>query len=93
MNFDLSEEQQQRVRAVIEEMGPRMRAAHEKVRESREALRALDQWFEKERVMAATRELIDLGKQFHPDLIVSEVFLSAAGLVAEAQWILQKPLP
>jgi len=48
------------------------------------ALRALDQWFEEARVAAATAELIDVGRTFQPDLVVSEVFLSAAGLAAEA---------
>jgi UDP:flavonoid glycosyltransferase YjiC (YdhE family) len=48
------------------------------------AIRALDQWLEEERVGAATAALIALGKAFRPDLFVSEVFLSAAGLAAEA---------
>ena len=48
------------------------------------ARRALDQWFEEERVTSATTALIKLGQEFRPDLIVSEVFLSAAGLAAEA---------
>ena len=48
------------------------------------ALRALDQWLDEERVLTATTDLIAVGEQFRPDLIVSEVFLSAAGLAAEA---------
>ena len=48
------------------------------------ALRALDQWLEVPRVEAATGALIDIGRTFQPDVIVSEVFLSAAGLAAEA---------
>lgn len=47
------------------------------------ALRALDQWFALERVAAATAELIEVGRAFQPDVLVSEVFLSAAGLTAE----------
>lgn len=48
------------------------------------AIRALDQWFEEERVAKATTALMTLGHTFQPDLLVSEVFLSAAGLAAEA---------
>ncbi len=48
------------------------------------ALRALDQWFEVARVETATTALIELGRTFQPDVMVSEVFLSAAGLAAEA---------
>lgn len=54
----------------------------EVVRQQR-ALRALDQWLEEERVAQATTALVELGRTFQPDLIVSEVFLSAAGLAAE----------
>ena len=54
----------------------------EVVRQQR-ALRALDQWLEEERVAQATTALVELGRTFRPDLIVSEVFLSAAGLAAE----------
>ena len=57
--------------------------APEELRRQR-ALRALDQWFDEERVTKATTELIALGHSFRPNLIVSEVFLSAAGLAAEA---------
>ena len=48
------------------------------------ALRALDQWLEVARVEAATAELVEIGRAFQPDVMVSEVFLSAAGLAAEA---------
>ncbi|MEZ4865624.1 MAG: hypothetical protein R3C14_30210 [Caldilineaceae bacterium] len=48
------------------------------------SLRALDQWLELERVRRATADLITIGRTFQPDLIVSEVFTSAAGLAAEA---------
>ncbi|MCB0112294.1 MAG: hypothetical protein KDE53_40500, partial [Caldilineaceae bacterium] len=48
------------------------------------ALRALDQWFEEERVERATTELLTVARDFQPDLFISEVFLSAAGLAAEA---------
>ncbi|HRW08233.1 MAG TPA: hypothetical protein P5121_24185, partial [Caldilineaceae bacterium] len=47
------------------------------------ALRALDQWFEEERVERATTELLTVARDFQPDLLISEVFLSAAGLAAE----------
>ncbi|MEZ4616585.1 MAG: hypothetical protein R2867_13950 [Caldilineaceae bacterium] len=50
----------------------------------RRAIRALDQWLEEERVATATEALIALGREFRPDLLISEVFLSAAGLAAEA---------
>lgn len=55
----------------------------ETVRRQR-ALRALDQWLEEERVAQATAALITVGQNFRPDVVVSEVFLSAAGLAAEA---------
>jgi UDP:flavonoid glycosyltransferase YjiC (YdhE family) len=46
-------------------------------------LRALDQWLEVERVAQATEELGALAAQFQPDLILSEMFVAAAALVAE----------
>lgn len=52
------------------------------------ASRALDQWLEEARVVQATTELLALGRTFQPDVVVSEVFLSAAGLAAEG---LDKP--
>jgi len=48
------------------------------------AERALDQWLEAARVERACAELIELGRVYQPDLIVSEMFVSAAGLAAEA---------
>ncbi len=48
------------------------------------AMRALDQWLDVERVTGATAALLELGERFQPDLLVGEVFLSAAGLAAEA---------
>ena len=54
----------------------------EVVRQQR-ALRALDQWLEEERVAQATAALVELGRTFRPDVVVSEVFLSAGGLAAE----------
>ncbi len=48
------------------------------------AIRALDQWLDESRVAQATADLIALGRTFQPDVVVSEVFLSAAGLAAEA---------
>ena len=47
-------------------------------------LRSLDQWLDPARVMAATEELCRLVEQFHPDLILSEMFVAVAGLVAES---------
>ncbi len=52
-------------------------------------MRALDQWLDVERVAAATAEVIALGRDYAPDLIVTEMFMAAAGLAAEA---LGKPL-
>lgn len=46
--------------------------------------RALDQWLDEPRVAAATQALLDLARAIQPDLVVSEVFVSAAGLAAEA---------
>ena len=48
------------------------------------AERALDQWLDEARVERACAELIELGRAYQPDLIVSEMFVSAAGLAAEA---------
>jgi MGT family glycosyltransferase len=48
-------------------------------------LRALDQWLEIERVSKAAGELRTLVADFQPDIILSEMFVAAAGLVAEAQ--------
>ncbi len=48
------------------------------------AERALDQWLDEARVGQACREIIDLGRTYRPYLIVSEMFVSAAGLAAEA---------
>jgi UDP:flavonoid glycosyltransferase YjiC (YdhE family) len=52
-------------------------------------LRALDQWLEVDRVIVATEELSTLAREFKPDLILTEMFVAAAGLVAEQ---LQVPL-
>lgn len=46
-------------------------------------LRALDQWLEPARVAAATQELAAVIDAFRPDLILSEMFIAAAGLAAE----------
>jgi len=46
-------------------------------------IRSLDQWLDLERVTAATEDLITLGYDWQPDVIVSENFVSAAALVAE----------
>jgi rhamnosyltransferase subunit B len=46
-------------------------------------LRALDQWLDTARVAAAVQELAAVVDVFHPDLILSEMFVAAAGLVAE----------
>jgi len=47
-------------------------------------VRALDQWLDVERVSAAAAEVIAVGEEFAPDLVVSEMFVAAAGLAAEA---------
>ena len=44
--------------------------------------RALDQWLDVERVSAAADELATVVGGFQPDLILSEMFVAAAGLVA-----------
>ncbi len=51
--------------------------------------RALDQWLDVPRVAAAAEEVIALGRTFAPDLLVTEMFVAAAGLAAEA---LDRPL-
>ena len=45
--------------------------------------RCADQWLDVERAAAATSEMIE-GSDFAPDLIVTEMFVAAAGLAAEA---------
>lgn len=45
--------------------------------------RALDQWLDVDRVAEATLEITDLAHAYRPDLMVSEMFVAAAGLVAE----------
>ncbi len=47
------------------------------------AARALDQWLDIARVAAAVDELTALAERYRPDLIVSEMFVAAAGIVAE----------
>lgn len=46
-------------------------------------LRALDQWLDPPRVATATAELLTLARSFRPHLILSEMFIAAAGIVAE----------
>ena len=46
-------------------------------------LRALDQWLDPARVAPAVAEMGGLVLRFTPDLIVSEMFVAASGLVAE----------
>ncbi len=46
-------------------------------------LRSLDQWFDVERVAAATAALIRIGQTVHPDMIVGEMFMAGAALAAE----------
>ncbi|MCY3708410.1 MAG: glycosyltransferase [Caldilineaceae bacterium] len=46
-------------------------------------VRSLDQWLDVERVQAATLELVEAAKRFHPHLIVGEMFTAAAGIAAE----------
>ncbi|MBK8048416.1 MAG: glycosyltransferase family 1 protein [Anaerolineales bacterium] len=47
------------------------------------ALRALDQWLDPARVEPAVDELYAVAAHFKPDLLVSEMFVAAAGIVAE----------
>jgi MGT family glycosyltransferase len=51
--------------------------------QQRRALRALDQWLDVERVAAAATELSLVAEVFQPDMVVTEPFVAAAGLVAE----------
>lgn len=46
-------------------------------------VRSLDQWLDVPRVYQASQELLAVGQAFQPDLVVSEMFTAAAGLVAE----------
>jgi UDP:flavonoid glycosyltransferase YjiC (YdhE family) len=46
-------------------------------------VRSLDQWLEEDRVEKATTQLIQVGRQFRPDILVSEMFIAAAGIAAE----------
>ncbi len=45
--------------------------------------RALDQWLAVDRVSAAVEELLPVAEDFRPDLILGEMFMSAAPMVAE----------
>lgn len=45
--------------------------------------RALDQWLDVARVTRATEEIAELGREFKPDLLLSEMFVAASGLAAE----------
>jgi len=45
--------------------------------------RALDQWLDVTRVEQAVTALADVARQTQPDVIVSEMFMAAAGIVAE----------
>ncbi len=46
-------------------------------------IRSLDQWFDVERVAAATEALNRIGQTVRPNLMVSEMFMAGAGLSAE----------
>ena len=46
-------------------------------------LRALDQWLDPDRVAAAVRELQALVADYRPDVLASEMFIAATGIVAE----------
>jgi UDP:flavonoid glycosyltransferase YjiC (YdhE family) len=45
--------------------------------------RALDQWLDVDRVAVATEEISKLVRAYKPDLMISEMFVAAAGLAAE----------
>ena len=57
-------------------------------RQHQRQLRALDQWLDVVRVATAMDELDALTQRFQPDLMLSEMFVAAAGLVAERQGVL-----
>jgi hypothetical protein len=46
-------------------------------------VRALDQWLDETRVAVSVDELAAVAQEFKPDLIASETFVAAAGIVAE----------
>ena len=46
-------------------------------------LRALDQWLDADRVSLAVDALQEVVEDFQPDLVLSEMFVAAAGMVAE----------
>ncbi|RME65422.1 MAG: hypothetical protein D6790_01855, partial [Caldilineae bacterium] len=46
-------------------------------------VRSLDQWFELDRVRRATRDFLRIAEAWRPDVVVSEMFIAAAGIVAE----------
>ena len=52
-------------------------------------VRSLDQWLGEDRVERATQALVELGRAFRPDLLVSEMFIAAAGIASE---LLDTPL-
>lgn len=53
------------------------------ISETTRAERALDQWLGVDRVRLAVIELLDLCRDFAPDVIVAENFMSAAAIAAE----------
>jgi UDP:flavonoid glycosyltransferase YjiC (YdhE family) len=61
---------------------PEANAEPQSIQQQRQ-LRALDQWLETERVSRAVEEVGALAAQFEPEMILSEMFVAAAGLVAE----------
>jgi len=50
--------------------------------QAQRAMRALDQWLDEARVADAVAELLAVAKEFRPDVIVTETFVAAAGIVA-----------
>ena len=58
-------------------------AVQDQAWQQRRALRALDQWLDVERVAAASTELALVAEAYQPDMVVTEPFVAAAGLVAE----------
>ena len=58
-------------------------AVQDEAWQQRRALRALDQWLDVGRVAAAFTELALVAEAFRPDMVVTEPFVAAAGLVAE----------
>ena len=63
-------------------LAPDANADPQSIQQQRQ-VRALDQWLEVARVATATEALSTVAERFQPELILSEMFVAASGLVAE----------